>query len=136
MIEKEANKLLKSCFSSAGIDNNYVNNRLSARFSWAPPIYPLAKDYKPDFPDCKVRVVQPVSGSAVEKLDYLVSRILSQLTSHLSYPVPSSRSFIKTHLAPFSSSPSLSTAPSAIPNHHLHQVSMVGLRLNVPYTAH
>lgn len=56
----------------------------------APILQPLLKDHKPSFPDTKIRPVQPVTGSAIEKMDILVSKILLQLQPFLEYRVTSS----------------------------------------------
>eukprot|EP00116_Pleurobrachia_bachei_P002376 sb/3462638/ len=100
--QEEANSLMSECLTRAGLYSDYLCSRLSARYTWAPPVFPLAKDHKPQFPHCKVRVVQPVKGSAIEKLDIVVGRVLSQITRHLTYDVPSAQSFIETHLRPLS----------------------------------
>ena len=72
-----------------------VPNELLQRFfpedpTSAPVLQPLLKDHKPTFPDTKIRPVQPVTGSAIERMDILVSKILLQLTPFLQYRVTSS----------------------------------------------
>ena len=57
----------------------------------APTLQPLLKDHKPDFPDTKIRPVQPVTGSAIEKMDVLVGKILIQLQPFLKYRIRSSQ---------------------------------------------
>eukprot|EP00116_Pleurobrachia_bachei_P002151 sb/3462413/ len=101
LYQLEANQLLQDCLKEVGIQNAYLHTRLSTRHASAPIIYPLAKDHKPDFPNTKVRVVQPVAGSAVEKLDVIVASILSQLLPLLRYRVDSSSTFISSCLAPW-----------------------------------
>ena len=96
-----ANEILKESLNEAGIHDGYLQTRLSTRHATAPIIYPLAKDHKPDFPNTKVRVVQPIAGSAVEKLDVIVASVLSQLLPLLRYRVDSSKTFISQCLAPW-----------------------------------
>ena len=56
----------------------------------APTLHPLLKDHKPEFPNTKIRPVQPITGSAIEKIDVLVSEILVQILPFLKYRVGNS----------------------------------------------
>ena len=98
--EKAANKILKKCFVDSDMCDDYVLGRLSSRYSKAPPIYALGKDHKPDFPHTKVRLVQPISGSAIHQLDFLVSKVLTQLVPLLPFRVNSSKVFIEDTIIP------------------------------------
>ena len=113
--EVQANALLADSFRESGLHDTYTLNRLTSRFSRSPPIYALGKDHKPTFPECAVRAVQPISGSAVEKLDLIVSKVLSQVIPYLPLRTSSSEAFIRDHLHPLLSSH---------PNTPLHQVSL------------
>ena len=97
--EKEANALLFSCLKDAGIVDTHVKKRLTSRHCKAPPLFPLAKDHKSSFPDCKVRVVQPIHGSAIEILDQITSKVLTQVLPHLKHRVKSGDDFIAKCLA-------------------------------------
>ena len=67
---------------------------LMSQHSTAPELYPMAKDHKPTFPDTKVRVVQPINNSAIEKMDMVVSKILIQINQLLPNRVKSTKEFI------------------------------------------
>lgn len=67
---------------------------LLSNYSTAPELYPQAKDHKPAFPDTKVRVVQPIINSAVEKIDMIVSKILIQINQLLPHRVKSTDEFL------------------------------------------
>ena len=117
-LEKKANKLLLDCLSHIGVSmssNSYLCNRLKTRYTWAPPAYPLAKDHKEGFPHTKVRIVQPVRGSAIEHLDVLCGIVLNQLKPSLTYRVESTNDFIASRLH---------SLPSPEPTDHLYQVSL------------
>ena len=97
--EKEANVILKACTATIQPPlGKHTISRLQTRFSTAPTIYPMAKDHKKGFPDCKVRAVQPVAGGAVDKVDFIVSRVLSQILPKLRHRVTGSECFIRTRL--------------------------------------
>ena len=101
-IEKQGNDLLDRFFETADI-KPYVQKHLLSHHSVAPVMKCNMKDHKDSFPDCKVRPVQPVRGSAIEKLDILVSKILTQLGSVLTYRVFNSKQFqekVKCHKIP------------------------------------
>jgi len=55
----------------------------------------LAKDHKPEFPECKLRIIQPNPNSPIEKLDWFLSRILGQLTAFIPSYVKSTADFIR-----------------------------------------
>eukprot|EP00116_Pleurobrachia_bachei_P007704 sb/3467966/ len=98
--EKAANKILKKCFADSDMCDDYVLGRLSSRYSKAPPIYALGKDHKSEFPHTKVRLVQPIAGSAIHQLDFLVSKVLTQLGPLLTFRVNSSKVFIEDTIIP------------------------------------
>eukprot|EP00116_Pleurobrachia_bachei_P008329 sb/3468591/ len=99
--EKAANTVLTNALNEIGVKNNtYLARRMKSQHSSAPVIYPLGKDHKPSFPDTKVRIVQPVTGSAVEHLDRIVGKVLTQILPRLRYRVDSSRTFIDRCLTP------------------------------------
>ena len=94
--EKELDKILlkfasdKDCHADMGFIKS-----LRTRNSTAPGLRSLQKDHKPDFPDCKIRPVQPVGQCAVYKIDILVSKILSQILPYLKFRVDNRQGFIK-----------------------------------------
>ena len=47
----------------------------------------LKKDNKPEFPNTKIRPIQPGAKSAIENMDILVSKILTQIKTHLKYRI-------------------------------------------------
>ena len=85
-IEKLGNEMLDRFFETADIAPN-VQKHLHTNHSKAAIMKCNMKDHKSTFPECKVRPVQPVKGSAIEKIDILVCRILTQLRSGLKYRV-------------------------------------------------
>ena len=96
--ENAANELLTRALNDIGIDrNSYLATRLKCRHSSPPGLYPLGKDHKASFPDCKLRIVQPVKGSAIERLDddLITGKVLTQILPLLKYRVDSSQRFIK-----------------------------------------
>ena len=96
MFEKEANALLIDCAGDADIDiNSHGFPKLLSKYSTPAEVYPMGKDHKPQFPDTKVRVVQPITNSAIDKMDLLVSKVLTQIIAKLPNRVDSSRSFLK-----------------------------------------
>ena len=98
-IEKKASHLLSSIYTTS---DPKIYKLLYPEDSRAPVIQPLLKDHKPAFPDCNIRPVQPVTNSAIEKLDILTSKILLQITPHLSHRIKSTAEFKKrlTNLPP------------------------------------
>ena len=93
--DKSANKLLIDLSIDAGLDHTQAPlKHLFSHFSNAPQMYPMAKDHKATFPNTKVRVVQPITNSSIEKLDMVVSRVLVQVTQKLPNRVKSSADFI------------------------------------------
>ena len=93
--EQEANKLFLDCAVDAGIDTSSHGFRnMFTEYSSTPVLHPLANDHKPSFPNTKVRVVQPITNSAIEKMDLLVSKVLTQITDRLPNRVKSSQDFI------------------------------------------
>ena len=94
--ENAANELLTRALNDIGIDrNSYLATRLKCRHSSPPGLYPLGKDHKASFPDCKLRMVQPVKGSAIERLDLITGKVLTQILPLLKYRVDSSQRFIE-----------------------------------------
>ena len=88
--EKEANNIMKTALAQADIRDSYLcgpSGRLATRFSNAPIIWPMGKDHKSNFPNCKLRMVQPISKSAVEKLDVITGKVLTQILPLLSFRV-------------------------------------------------
>ena len=100
--ENAANELLTRALNDIGIDrNSYLATRLKCRHSSPPGLYPLGKDHKASFPDCKLRMVQPVKGSAIERLDLITGKVLTQILPLLKYRVDSSQRFIEKCLSPW-----------------------------------
>ncbi len=77
-IEEQANLLWSeiSC-ECLSIEPEQINDFIK-RHSQAPSLKVLMKDHKPDFPNCKVRTIQPVRGSAIENFDILLGMIFGQ----------------------------------------------------------
>ena len=99
-IEKGGNDLLNSILPSlnrASKEGKKIYKRLYTYDTRAPIIQPLLKDHKPDFPNCNIRPVQPVTNSAVEKIDLTVSQVLTQITPLLPYRAKDTAAF-KTRL--------------------------------------
>ena len=66
-IEAEANILLNRIAGDPDIKiNRDVYKELYPQDSRAPVIQPLLKDHKPEFPNCKIRPVQPVTNSSID----------------------------------------------------------------------
>ena len=91
-IEKKAKKLLDNIFSDPDIEIPpkyykflYTQNSSDAF------IQPLLKDHKPEFPNCKIRPIQPINNSAIEKLDIILGNFLSQVKPYLEFRVNNSR---------------------------------------------
>lgn len=79
-IEAEASKILDEISLDPTIDiPPYIFKQLYPQDTTAPSIVPQLKDHKPEFPNCKIRPIQPVTGSAIEKLDILLGKILTQV---------------------------------------------------------
>ena len=100
--EKEANNIMKTALAQADVRDSYLcgpSGRLATRFSSAPMIWSMGKDHKSNFPNCKLRMVQPISKSAVEKLDVITGKVLTQILPLLSFRVDSSKSFIRDCLS-------------------------------------
>ena len=94
--EKEANNLLIDISTDLGADiSKPPMKHLLSTYSTAPELYPQAKDHKPTFPNTKVRVVQPINNSAVEKLDMIVSKVLIQINQLLPNRVKSTDEFLQ-----------------------------------------
>lgn len=93
----EANSILNSCLTNVHhTAKKHTILRMQTKYATAPTISPMAKDHKKGFPETsKVRVVQPISNSAIEKLDYLVSKVLVQIVKRLNHRVDSSATFKK-----------------------------------------
>ena len=93
--EKVANQKLIDCAVDAhmNLTDNSVK-RMLTEYCSCPTIYPLAKDHKPNFPNVKIRAVQPIIGSAIEKLDILVSKVLIQITPLLEFRCISTDDFL------------------------------------------
>ena len=102
--ETAANNILSKCLSESRITDHHIAGRLKTYHSAAPGLFPLAKDHKPGFPNVKLRIVQPVKGGAVEKLDFLVSRVLTQILPTLPHRVASTDEFIQLKLKPLQQS--------------------------------
>ena len=93
--EKEANKLLIDISTDLSIDiSKPPMKHLLSTYSTAPELYPQAKDHKPTLPNTKVRVVQPINNSAVEKIDMIVSKVLIQINQLLPNRVKSTDEFL------------------------------------------
>ena len=100
--ENAANELLTRALNDIGFDrNSYLATRLKCRHSSPPGLYPLGKDHKASFPDCKLRMVQPVKGSAIGRLDLITGKVLTQILPLLKYRVDSSQRFIEKCLSPW-----------------------------------
>lgn len=92
--EREGNNLLSEIYCDAGVDIEAREfSILKSRHAEASKIYTMAKDHKPDFPDTKIRPVQPVKHSAIEKMDTLVSKILVQILPLLTHRIGNSKKF-------------------------------------------
>ena len=90
--EKELRLLLNDlCKNQLG--DKDILGALRTSYSTTPTIYSLQKDHKPDYPDCKVRPVQPVGTSAIYKVDILISKVLGQILPLLSYRVEDQTKF-------------------------------------------
>jgi len=99
-IEKRGTDLLNSILPSLNRTSKQeaqIFKRLYSYDTKAPVIQPLLKDHKAGFPHCNIRPVQPVTHSAVEKIDLLVSKVLTQITPHLTYRAKDTTDF-KTRL--------------------------------------
>lgn len=90
-MERSLNNLLKKL----GGDGE-VKKMLRTSNSTTPRLYSFQKDHKSDYPDCKVRPVQPIGQCAIYKIDIMVSKILSQVLPHLSFRVKSKGHYIET----------------------------------------
>ena len=103
-IEKLGRDLLNSIQPTLLNSNEKIFKRLYSTDSTAPILQPLLKDHKAGFPHCNIRPVQPVTNSAVEKIDLLVSRVLTQITPLLSYRAKDATEF-KTRLRSLNTPP-------------------------------
>ena len=83
---KEAKDLLCDIISDTNIAPSNFKDLLQ-RHPRTSTMHCFLKDHKPSFPECKVRPVQPVKNSAIENLDILIYKVLSQLLPHLKYRI-------------------------------------------------
>ena len=86
-IEKQANNLWSEIFCDNVELPVEQYNHLVTRHAQAPSLKCLMKDHKPDFPHCAVRPIQPIKGSAIEKLDRILGYILGQCRQFHTYTV-------------------------------------------------
>ena len=87
-IEKEAHTLLDEIFEDPTLDiPPYLFKHLYPNNTSSPSIQPLLKDHKPDFPNCKIRPIQPVTRSAIDSLDIALSHILTQVRPFLTHRI-------------------------------------------------
>ena len=96
--EKSINGLLQDIYEE---DPNVADSipfknysRLTSQNSEAPPIFSMQKDHKENYPDCKIRPVQPIYNSAILKADVLVSKVLTQILPQLKYRIPNTKTFL------------------------------------------
>ena len=66
---------------------------LHSSHSSIPEIFSFQKDHKINYPHNKVRPVMPGKGSAVEKMDILVSKVLGQISPFLKFRVFNAKEF-------------------------------------------
>ena len=88
------NEILSMAFCDTEIPSYYYSI-LKTQHGQAPSLYSLSKDHKPDWPDCKARAVMPIKNSSLEKIDILVSRILTQYRPFLTYRVDNTEGIIQ-----------------------------------------
>ena len=92
--EKEGNKLLEEIFEE--IDDTIspaLYKHLYSSHSTIPEIFSFQKDHKDSYPNTKVRAVMPGKGSAVEKMDILISKVLGQISPFLKFRVFNAKEF-------------------------------------------
>ena len=147
-IEKDANDVLTLIGCDALDIPDTQFSHLISRHSKAPALKCLMKDHKEEFPHCKVRPLQPISGSAIAHLDLIVSHILGQCRKFHNFSVSNSTTLRKKiqGLLPLPPNtfqfvmdvenmyPSLPTDQTAIDTVHTHlkkyacEIDMMGLK--------
>ena len=94
-ITASLNNILSEIFCCTDIPTYYFNI-LKTQHAEAPQLYQLSKDHKPLWPNCKVRAVMPIRNSAIEKIDILVSKILTQYSPYLTYRIQNTEKVIQS----------------------------------------
>jgi len=93
-VTKEANELWKSVCSKRNLPRE-ISRMCGSHHCSIPQSRGLAKDHKSGFPMCNMRMVQPNTNAPVQKIDWLMSRILGQLTDFIPSYVKSSAEFME-----------------------------------------
>ena len=93
-ITKSLNELISEIFCETSIPTYYFKI-LKTQHAECPEIYALTKDHKPTWPDCKARAVMPMRNSPIEKIDILVSKILTQYSPYLTYRMKNTEEVIQ-----------------------------------------
>ena len=91
-IENKAKQILEIIMEDTSIPP-HIEKHLYSTHTMSPRMKCFMKDHKDTFPHCKVRPVQPVKGSAIEKFDIILSKILGQLSPFLTYRIFNSKEF-------------------------------------------
>ena len=94
-IEADANLIWSEIVCSRPSITDKQHDDFVKRHSRAPALKILLKDHKAGFPDCKVRTIQPVRGSAVENFDTLLGLIFGQCRRFHRYTVCNSVQFLE-----------------------------------------
>ena len=87
-ITKSLNNLLSEIFCETDIPAHFWDN-LKSQHGQGPELYCLLKDHKIEWPNCKARPVMPIKYSSIERIDIIVSKVLTQFTPYLKYRVTS-----------------------------------------------
>ena len=83
---KQANLILSEAFCETDIPA-YSFNTLKVQHPKAPVLRSLQKDHKDSWPHCKTRAVMPIKNSALESMDVIVSKVLTQYGKDLKFRI-------------------------------------------------
>ena len=94
--EKEYNTLVKRICSNKEVQlPESLQKNLHIKHSSAPPIFSFQKDHKENYPDCKIRPVQPIGEAANYKADLIISKILGQILPKLKYRITNKQEYLQ-----------------------------------------
>ena len=94
-VQKAGNKLLQDIILPDSDVPDYYWKNFSIKHSQSPALYTLIKEHKEEFPNCPPRPVAPIKYSALENIDIIINKILSQFNPHLKYRIFNTKTIIE-----------------------------------------
>ena len=86
-IQQNLKNLLHLILPDTTIPESYWESIIPSPHAQAPNLTNFYKDHKEIFPNCKTRPVMPVKFSAIENIDLIINKILSQLNPYLNFRI-------------------------------------------------